>query len=160
MKIVLKDRVVIQRYDAAFILNGPVHPPKSVLKELSAQSKACVTIDTQSGCEFAYVFTKPKSVAWLNAQNWLIDYHDFDRKTPDELEAYKGTYWTCFASTLYCKLKAEEELTEGSPKSEQYYEMALLYRCCLHHYRSIDLMHEYKLGSLKFPALEKLSHYF
>lgn len=85
MKLRYNNRVFLQQYDVAFLLDMPSEVPSQVYDEIFLKD-AFYDKCSIDGYGFIYSFIKRESVEWLMSQDYILDYDDYRGYSPQDLE--------------------------------------------------------------------------
>jgi hypothetical protein len=80
VKIEVDEKVYIQKYDVACILNGITGFPGSLMYELFGWDENNVFFMNgmaADACKFDYSFEHPENVSWILKQDWILDYNEY-----------------------------------------------------------------------------------
>ena len=89
MKLKIDDQVYLQKYEIAHIIHDLRSFPGTLLDELfgGEESGFFFMNGPDDGFHFECAFKHPDNVAWLMAQDWIVDYDEFADMPLDELNA-------------------------------------------------------------------------
>lgn len=114
MKLKIGDRVYLQKYEVAHIMNDLNSFPCGILQETFGDEDSGFFFmnGPVDGFRFECVYKEPENVKWLMEQDWIVDYDEFAEMPLAELEA------------LQERLKAERSagIDEFNAKDEAYRE--------------------------------------
>ena len=89
MKLKIGNKVYLQKYEVAFIMNYLSKFPASFLNETFSDANDGIFMMNALGndtFDFKTVYEDPKTVAWLMEQTWLADFDIYSKMPLDELE--------------------------------------------------------------------------
>lgn len=87
MKLKIGDKVYLQKYEAVKILRGLNELPGCILRETFSGVDGLFFMDGPMDVfRFECVYSDPKSVEWLMAQDWIVDYDEYIEVPLAELE--------------------------------------------------------------------------
>ena len=86
MKIKVGNKVYLQNYEADYIMRDVVGSPMSINQESSIESGTFFTDGPVEGLRFGSIYKDPDNVSWIMAQDWIIDYEEYAKKSLQELE--------------------------------------------------------------------------
>ena len=89
MKLKIGNKVYLQKYEVAFIMNYLSKFPASFLNETFSDANDGIFMMNALGddtFDFKTVYEDPKNVAWLMEQTWLADFDIYSKMPLDELE--------------------------------------------------------------------------
>ncbi len=89
MKILIGDKVYLQKVDVAFISHELGSIPGGILQEMFGDSEIdgfFYMSGRADGFRFDCVFTEPENVKWLLEQDWILDYDEYSDAQLFELE--------------------------------------------------------------------------
>ena len=85
MKLKIKDKVYLQKYEIAFILEELESIPGCVYCEFMDKHRFFSINGTEDKYNFDCVFENPESIKWLMEQDWIVDYKKFAKMSAAEL---------------------------------------------------------------------------
>ena len=94
MKLKIGEKVYLQKYDVAYILNDVNSVPASIFEEsLSLEDedgeRGFFFMDgPRDSLSFECAFERPGSIKWLMEQEWILDYEEYAETPLAELEAF------------------------------------------------------------------------
>ena len=138
MKLIRRDKVILQGYEVMFILSKMNHVPGKILEEIYADRQ--VPISGADKYQFGYEFSNPENVEWLSAQSWILDYDEYRSVPVPELR------------TIAVRLKSElYNMVERNSQQQVTTEFdAELFRKKRHILESIELMIHYRQKEIRF----------
>lgn len=86
MKIKVGNKVYLQNYEADYIMRDVVGSPMSINQESSIESGTFFTDGPVERLRFGSIYKDPDNVSWIMAQDWIIDYEEYAKKSLQELE--------------------------------------------------------------------------
>ena len=88
MKIKIGETVYLQKYEIAHMMHDLNSFPDAVLQEIFGKGgdEIFFMSSPEDGYRFDCAFKNPKSVEWIMAQNWIVDYDEYTDKTQSWLK--------------------------------------------------------------------------
>ena len=146
MKRKVGGKVLLQGYDAGFILNEMNATPGVIFSEVFSKGRSCVMIVGRDNVNFCFEFKSKGAKKWILEQDWILDYDEYEKKTPDELDIqYKVLVdeYNSIVNEFNAKdLEERKKLAE-----ETFDELQKL----SHKMKSVDLMSAYLRNDHQWP---------
>lgn len=148
MKVIVGDKVYLQKYDLVVMINEFSAVPGCIMVE--AFSRACV-ISTNGGddaASFGFCFDKPETVQFLKECDWILDFTEYSQKSFEELKALHDK----------CEENLDREVDDfnGSDveyRKEHFDECSEKFDHMKLKLISLDLLMDCKNGKIQMPAI-------
>lgn len=140
-----ENTVLLQGYEAVYIAFHPQKVPDLLLKEISNFLKSQVLSGAANSNRFNCVISEPQNVAWLMDQNWIVDFDQFSKLTPDELAEIISDTKDEFLSKI-AKFNAQSK----SFRDKNFAAVGEIIEQKRHQVLSLELMLQYLKGEIKF----------
>lgn len=148
MKVIVGDKVYLQKYDLVFMVHEFSVVPGCIMEE--AFSRACV-ISTNGGDDavsFGFCFDKPETVQFLKECDWILDFTEYSQKSFEEL---KTIHEKCEEN-----LDREIENFNGSNvkyRKEHFDERSEKFDHMKLKLISLDMLIDCKYGKIQMPTI-------
>ena len=86
MKIKIGEKVYLQKYDIARLMQSHCAIPSSLFAELFLNNEVFFVNGTSDAWRFDCVFEQPENVEWLMGQDWIVDYDKYVVMAISDLE--------------------------------------------------------------------------
>lgn len=73
MKVKVGEKVYLQKYDIAYIMNNLNNTPVTLINEIF-KDRPFIMVGQNDALEFTYTFEEPENIDWLMSQDWIVDY--------------------------------------------------------------------------------------
>ena len=151
VKIKIGQKVYLQKYEVAFITHEVSLVPASFMNELFSGGRVFVMSSPEDGYTFGCVFEDSESVAWLMAQDWIVDYSQYKDKTPAEIREIGRK----IANEGNNKVQ-EFNAKDYSYRREHFLEFREYLDNLEHKVSSIEIMADYLDNKIKFSFPDQI----
>ena len=152
MKIKIGEKVYLQKYDVAYILENLSNFPDSLFEDIfeSNDDDCFYIIDFADSLQFDYLLEETSNVEWIMNQDWIIDYDAFIKNSIPKLKAQANTL------TTECTNGINEFNAKSLPYKKKYYEAeSIKYNNLQHKIVSIHYLVDFLEGKIDFGFPEE-----
>ncbi|MBR5419359.1 hypothetical protein IK110_03875 [Candidatus Saccharibacteria bacterium] len=147
MKLIIGDKVYLQKYEIAHITHSLNGIPGSMLDELFGDDPDGIFYmnSPEDGYRFECVFKDPKNVEWLTEQDWIVDFDRFFKMELDELEDLQERLRVAYSTCV-----EEFNAKDDAYRKAHFQEKRDFFNKLWHKVNSLDALIGFRKGKIKF----------
>lgn len=146
MKIKIGDKVFLQKYEVAHIIHETYSVPLSFMRETFPEKSGCFVMNGAADCfRFKCVYKDPESIKWIMEQDWIVDFDEYSKMSPDELYALCERLYE-----EYSKGIDEFNAKDDAYREAHYYDDSDKFEKAEHKLSSLKTLYNYLKGETKF----------